>query len=113
MTPSVLVTSDTAMAKEEPLIAQPDPEQDPDIKPLTNVVFIGETIVDTLTLGLGLLNGLFTVRPREVRLILHNGRLSRIASEPGLYWMPSFGREDRVATTADTTRTPARECWNL
>ena len=52
--------------------------KDPDVKDKDNVVIIGETAAITLTAGIWSLFGLYVVNPREVRLILHNGRLTHI-----------------------------------
>lgn len=77
--------------------------KDPDIKDKDIIVKIGEGFLFTITLGLWGLSGLYVVGQRECRVITHNGRLTHIESTPGLHWQPSFGREDRLQTTADIT----------
>ena len=69
-------------------------------------VNVGEAILLTATAGLWGLGGLFCVGPRESRVILHMGKLTRIETSPGLHWAPSFGREDRLQSTADIA-------WNV
>jgi len=75
----------------------------PEFEELGPVVKVGETVLIGATVGLWAVLGIYTVGPRETRVILHNGRLTHIESEPGLHWAPTFGREDRVQTTADIT----------
>lgn len=87
--------------KAEPLITGAGTDEEHDFTPLGPIVTIGEAAMSTVTVGLWLLNGIYTVGPRETRLILHNGRLTHIESQPGLHWAPSFGREDKLVTTAD------------
>ena len=84
---------------EKPLLE----ERDPDLSEHSVIVKTGETVLGTVTVGLWLLNGIYSVGPRETRLIFHNGRLTAIVSKPGLYWAPTFGREDRLISTADVS----------
>lgn len=95
----------------EPLVATkgvatkgaPPPEvgRSSEVQPLDTYIVVGETLLCVGTLGLWGLGGLYTVGPRETRIVLHMGKLTEVQSEPGLHWRPSFGREDRIATTAD------------
>ena len=69
------------------------------------LVDVGEAVLSVCTAGLWALGGLYVVGPRETRIVLHMGKVTRVCSEPGLYWAPSFGREDRLQTTADISWT--------
>jgi regulator of protease activity HflC (stomatin/prohibitin superfamily) len=41
------------------------------------------------------------VDPKQVVVILHNGRLTHVEDQPGLHWAPLFGREIRAISTAE------------
>jgi len=89
-------------AKTVPLVASEEKDdKDPDLKERDTLVTVGDTVLGVLTVGLWTLGGLYTVNPRETRLILHLGKLTHMESEPGLHWAPQFGREDRLISTAD------------
>lgn len=76
-------------------------EKEPDIKPPSTPVYVGDTILGVVTAGLWTLGGLYVVNPRETRLLLHFGQLTHIESTPGIHWAPNFGRDDRLISTAD------------
>jgi len=70
---------------------------------ITNVC---EAFACGLTCGLFGLCGLFTVGPRETILILHNGRLTKLESEPGCHWAAACCRSMRAVTNQDVV-------WNM
>ena len=74
-------------------------EKEPDIKPPSTPVYVGDTILGVVTAGLWTLGGLYVVNPRETRLLLHFGQLTHIESTPGIHWAPNFGRDDRLIST--------------
>lgn len=70
------------------------------------ITVVAESVAMIATCGLFGLCGMYTVGPRETILILHNGRLTGVESQPGCHWAAACCRSMRTVTTQDIV-------WNM
>lgn len=70
------------------------------------ITVVAESVACIATCGLFGICGMYTVGPRETILILHNGRLTGIESQPGCHWAAACCRSMRAVTTQDIV-------WNM